>query len=173
MRGVRANPDADRAWMKWDRPSPFGGVTIGYRIVFLPSELAVEPEHRPARPWKGVEFVPGAPEGCVTIATVTLNDPGAHMAVDGAIEQHHGFLPLPDGGRVQLTLHTEPLGEDFCRSLAAGYRESIARATAAGVDLTRGDRLFMVGRGGPDASPFAAEANVHRPEPDPLRLADP
>ena len=55
-----------------------------------------------------MEFVPGAPEGCVTIATVTLNDPGAHMAVDGAIEQHHGFLPLPDVAGPADAAHRAP-----------------------------------------------------------------
>lgn len=170
-RHLRA-PEADRAWMTWDRPEPVGGITMGYRILFLPSELAITPALRPARSWKNVEFVPAASEGCVTLATVTLNEPGHRMAVDGAVDQNHGFLALPTGGEVQLTIHTETFGDAFRKALADAYQEGRDRTEAAGVRVPPGGRMFLVGAGGSDGSPFAAEIDFHRPDLDPPKLEE-
>jgi hypothetical protein len=144
---------------------------MGYRILFLPSELALGPSLRPVKSWQGVEFVPAAGEGDVMVATVTLNEPGARTAVDGALDQHHGFLPLPDGGEMQLTLHSETFGDQFQRALGLAYREALKRSEDAGVEIAEGDRIFLVGHGGSDGSHFAAEVNFHRLDPDPLELA--
>lgn len=165
-------PKADRAWMTWDRPEPVGGITMGYRVLFLPTELAITPALRPAQSWKDVEFVPAASEGCVTVATVTLNEPSHRMEVDGAIDQYHGFLTAPTGGEAQLTLHSEVFGDAFRKALANAYQEGRKRADAAGVGIPPGGRMFLVGAGGSDGSPFAAEVNFHRPDPDPLKLAE-
>ena len=164
--------DSDRTWLKWDRPDPVGGITIAFRILLLPSELAVTPSMRDSRHWKDVEFVPGATVGNVTIATVTLNEPGHDMAIDGEIEQFHGFLPLHNGGKLQLTIHHEALGTDFLNGLAKGFRECRDYAIANTSEIPADGRIFAVGRGGSDNTPFSFEANLHRPADDPLGFDD-
>lgn len=163
-------PGADRAWMTWDRPEAVDGIVMGFRVLFLPSELAVTPALRPPQRWREVEFIPPPPAGCVTIATVTLNEPGRGMAVGGAIDQYHRFLPLPTGGQLQLTLHSEPFGKEFGQHLAAAYSEGRQRIEQARLDVAPTSRMFLVGRGGSDDSPFAVEVNFHRPSSDPLQL---
>jgi len=167
-------PDADRTWATWDRPAPVDGITMGYRILFLASELAVTPDLRSTRLWRSVEFFPGATVGGVTIAAITINEPGRRMAVgmDGRLldEQRYRFLSIPTGGQVQLTVHSEPLGEDFRRSLAAAYTQGRALTAAGGYEPPATGRMFLAGEYG--GSHFAAEVNFHRPDPDSLRLAE-
>jgi hypothetical protein len=40
---------------------------MGYRILFLPSELAITPPLRTSRSWKQVEFIPPAAAGYVPL----------------------------------------------------------------------------------------------------------
>jgi hypothetical protein len=159
----------DRAWMKWNRPEQIGGITMGFRILFLPSELSLLPTDRPARRWREVEWVPAAPLGSVTVATVTLNSGVQEMIVEG-VGQYHGFLPLAGGGRLQLTLHQEVLGEGFRAGISNAFRYARAFAEAIGVTVPTTGRTFLVGRGGSDNSPFATEVAFHRPSEDALRL---
>jgi hypothetical protein len=49
------------------------------------------------------------------------------MLVDGVADQAAGFLDMPDGKRLQLTLQTEVLGDDFRRAIAAGFQHSLAQ----------------------------------------------
>jgi len=105
--------------------------------------------------------------GYITVATVSINDPGIDMRVDGAGDQAAGFLDMPDGKRLQLTVHTEVLGDDFRRAIADGYQLMLAQMRAADVPVAEG-RLLVTGSRGD--SRFAVELNTVRPEPDPLRL---
>jgi hypothetical protein len=161
-------PGADRAWDVWDRPDAVGGVTIGYRILFLPSESVVTPALRQSLDWKKVEFLSVPMSGYITVATVSINDPDVQMLVDGAADQAAGFLDMPDGKRLQLTLHTEVLGEDFRCAIAAGFQQGLALMRAAEVVAPSEGRMIITGTRG-DAR-FAVEARVGRPDPDPLRL---
>jgi len=160
----------DRAWDVWDRPPSSGGITVGCRILFLPSEFSVTPELRRTLNWKHVEFLGVPVTGWITVATVSINEPGAEMLVDGAGDQAAGFLPMPTGERLQLTLHTEILGEDFRRSIATGFQRALSQMMVTGTRPPPESRLFITGaRGG---ARFAVEANVTRPDPDPLRLLE-
>ena len=163
----------DRAWMKWERPAEVGGITMGFRILFLPSELAVLPEQRISDKWKAVDWVPAPPAGCVTIATVTLNREGHAFAV-ADVDQWHGFIPLSDGGNVQLTLHTEQFGDGFRKGVSVAFRQAVEKTRAfeeqSGTSVPQTGRIFLVGRGGSDDSPFSTELAYHRPARDPLNL---
>jgi hypothetical protein len=154
--------------MVWDRPKPIGGVTMGYRILFLPSESTLTPELRSALDWKDVEFV-GAPDrDWITLVSVTFNEPGVVMLVDGAADQANAFLSLPEDRRLQITFHTERLGESFRRSLADGFEEVLKQMRGAGLDPPQEGRVFITGMNG--LGHFACEAYVRRPSPDPLGL---
>jgi hypothetical protein len=107
----------------------------------------------------------------VSIATITLNDEGREMAVAGSISQHHGFLPLSSGGRLQVTVHTEGFGQGFAETLAGAYRQGRELGQRSGIEVPPDGRMFLGGRGGVDASPFATEVNFHRPDPDPIGLS--
>ena len=163
-------PGVDRAWDVWSRPTATEGVIIGYRILFLPSEFAVSPTIRQTLDWTRVEFVGAPPAGWITVATVSINDPEVVMLVEGAGDQAASFLDLPNGHRLQLTFHTEILGDDFRRSIARGYQDALRKTLAAGVAAPPQGRLFITGNRGDER--FAVEVNVTRPEPDPLRLSN-
>lgn len=93
-------PDGvDRAWLTWDRPDPVGGAMLGFRILYLHSELALTPDQRPADRWKGTEFFPVSRAGDLTVATVTLNEPGVEIPLGDAVDPHRRFLPRPGGER--------------------------------------------------------------------------
>jgi hypothetical protein len=163
----------NRAWDVWDRPAPMGGITIGYRILFLPSELALTPDLRPERDWRAVEFVPSTQVGAVTVATVTINEPGYEMTVAGPdrvplVDQHHGFIPLSDGRRVQLTFHHETLADEMLGTLRGGYAQARATSETAGAVPGPTGRIFLVGSN--PHGHFATEVNYFRPDPDPLGM---
>lgn len=107
----------------------------------------------------------------MTIATVTLDEPGKKMVLQG-IEQFHDFLPLPDGGRVQLTITTEDLDERFRVGVMIGYRQAVMLAHQQNLTAPATSRFFLVGRGGDGDWPFATEVNLIRPEDDPLRVLE-
>lgn len=160
----------NRAWMVWDRPDPIGGITMGYRIVFFPSESTVTPEMRNSTKWKGVEFVGVPARDWITIVTVTINDPGIEMRVDGAADQAAAFLEMPAGQRLQVTFHTEQLGDDFRLAIVSGYKRVLHEMRDAGLTPPPDGRLFVTGS--TPLGHFASEVNVTRPTPDPLGMVE-
>lgn len=163
----------DRAWEVWDRPSPDRGVIIAYQIEFLPSELAITPAVRESLNWKKVEFLTTPVADLVAVATVSLHESGAPvLQLDHVERQVFSFLDMPDGGRVQITIHTEAFGEDRRQGLATAYRQARGQILAAGYGPPADGRQFLHGRRGDDRVRFAVEVNAARPAPDPLRLLD-
>jgi hypothetical protein len=163
---------SNRAWDVWDRPDPMvPGITMGFVILFFPSELSITPSLRSASSaWaRGeTEIIPTASEPAV--ATVTLNDPGYVLAAARANAQYQRFLPLSSGREVQLLVHTEPLGRDSAevQSLRAPYEEVCRRC--ADLNPPSGARVFLGSRRDSDGHRFATEVNYHRPDDDPLNL---
>jgi hypothetical protein len=74
---------------------------------------------------------------------------------------------------MQLTIHSEVLGEGFGRDLALAHQEWRKRSEVASLNVPDRGRRFLVGPGGIDWSCFAAEVNFHRPHPDLLSLKPP
>jgi len=164
-------PDGtNRAWAVWDRPDAIGGITMGYRILFLPSESTLTPEMRHSMKWGDVEFVGVPARDWITIVTVTINDAGVDMRVDGAKSQAAALLDMPAGQRLQITFHTEQLGDDFRLALIGGYHRAMREMREARLTPPPNGRLFVTGS--TPLGQFAAELNVTRPNPDPLRIIE-
>jgi hypothetical protein len=161
-------PGQDRAWMVWDRPAPEDGVTVGYRLLFFPSESTLTPAMRAGLKWRGVEFVGVPARDWITVVTISINEPGVVMAVDGAGDQAAALLDMPAGRRLQVSFHTEILGSDFRDAVAQGYRTTLQHMSEEGVPVVADGRLFVTGMRGADH--FACELNVTRPSPDPFQL---
>jgi hypothetical protein len=174
--GAKANADVprnqeNRAWMVWDRPAPVEGITLGYRIFFFPSELSILPSDRPSSKWRGVTFIPAAPPNSVTLALVTLNEPGRTFDLLNT-NYYRDFLPLPNGGQLQLTIQALNLDEEFRKSLMIGYRRAIMLGLELGVKVPSTTRIFLTGSSDDGGWPFSTEVNLVRPDPDPLLLLE-
>lgn len=154
--------------MVWDRPAPEDGVTVGYRLLFFPSESTLTPAMRAGLKWRGVEFVGVPARDWITVVTISINEPGVVMAVDGAGDQAAALLDMPAGRRLQVSFHTEILGSDFRDAVAQGYRTTLQHMSEEGVPVVADGRLFVTGMRGADH--FACELNVTRPSPDPFQL---
>ena len=142
---------------------------MGYRVLFFPSELELLPEHRPHSKWRDVQFAPVGAFGTVTVATITLNEGDSTFVFPG-VDQWRDFLPLPEGGRVQLTIHTEDLDERFLQGVMIGYRNAVMSMHEQKVSVPITSRIFLAGNGGDGQWPFATEINLARPAADPLHL---
>jgi len=161
----------NRAWMVWDRPPPVDGITLGFRIFYFSSELSILPADRIPQKWRGVDFVPTGPEGTITLALITLNEPGRTLTVPNE-DQYRNFLPLPDGGQVQLTIHSIELDEDFRRSVMVGYRQAVMMGLDFGITVPPTTKFFLTGTSDEGGWPFATEVNLLRPDPDPLHFLE-
>lgn len=162
---------SNRAWMVWDRPSPVDGITLGYRIFFFPSELSLHQNDRPSTLWRGVDFAPSGLVGTVTLALITLNEPERTLVLPN-VDQYRSFLPLPDGGQVQLSIQTLALDEPFRRSVMIGYRKAVMSGLDLGIKVPPSGRIFLVGKSDVGDWPFATEVSLVRPDPDPLRFLE-
>lgn len=104
-------PEADRAWEVWDEPPPFmPDAVAAFSLIFLTSELAVEPSQRDPRKWEGTTFIEAAPadSGKLTAVTlfITLGDRELRHASEPSFRL--ASLDLIDGRRAQLLAHADP-----------------------------------------------------------------
>lgn len=158
----------DRAWDKWERPASASGVTIGYRLAFVASELAMGPAARRKNNWDKVEFLGGPPAGGLTLVTVTINEPNVEWEVSGGTAR---FLDLPGDGRVQVGIQSGPLTPHFRRDLQISYRRALQISSGISDEMKAYPtaRILLTGED-PSGAHFATEVFYHRPHPDPLEL---
>lgn len=141
---VSAN--GNRAWEVWGEPDQIRpGTVVALRLIFITSELRVAPNQRNGRKWRDTIFVNSRPtKGKLTVATLFLTH--------GNIEQRHEYeptlhlasLPLPNGRRVQVTVHAED-ENTFSKGLAKSGDEAIAQVSAHGVRPPEHGYLYFFG----------------------------
>lgn len=162
-------PDADRAWFKWDRPEDFApGLIPALALDFYTSELPLSDELRKPKVWKDVVMIEPAPDGYYVSAQVLIgNRPDIKLRHPGGLPFiSFGNFGLPTAGWVYLIFSQEVLDRNRRVSLGSSYRMAVeARPEFA----SSTQRILVNGRRA-DGATVVTELNTVRPTPDPLLL---
>ena len=104
-------PGRDRAWDVWREPAEIApGVVPAFHVIFVTSELAVPPEMRSPRLWKGTIYIEAAPPGSgqVVVATIFVTDGDLDLTHESEPTVRLASLPVQGGRRAQLVVHHDP-----------------------------------------------------------------
>ena len=160
-------PGTDRAWEVWDRPAEqVPGITRALDLVFVNSELALEPVDRDHKLWRKNVFLPPAPNGYAGMATVFYTAGPRPVPATGP-DIWVADLALPRGEHAHVVYHTEPdsgAGTELIRREAARYLAEADRAREA---LPETGYLYVLGNR-PDGSRLivGARAPIEGRSPD-------
>jgi len=129
--------DRNRAWRVWDEPpAQLPDTVLAFRLIFLTSELAVNPAQRPAKKWANVIFIEAAPAGSGKMVVASL-----FVTKEDRLVRHQtepslwlASLEMGDGRRAQLVVHGDAEGE-FPQIVDRGVREARSQAERAGIIL--------------------------------------
>lgn len=135
-----------RHWEVWKRPDPhFGRATAAFRLVFLPTELALPESLRPYEKWKDVAFL-YSEEPLLHVLNVWITDDEPALSHESSPTKTLAIYELPDGQAVQVTFHTEPATEEFMQEIATAHEAARGQLAAAPTDVPPGSRLLVFGR---------------------------
>jgi len=150
----------NRAWDVWDEPPPVApGIVTAFRLVFLPSELAVSPEQRRPEDWKNVLYIEGAPYGKLTVLTVFVTDGEPTLSHESEPSFVLASLTMGGGRFLQVVAHFEPEG-NLTELVADGVEAARAKAQSKGLDLPPTTYAYFLGNH-PDGSRFIVGARVY------------
>lgn len=153
----------DRAWEVWDRPSPIiPNAIVAFRLRFFTSELAITQEMRQTKGWtqQPIVFIEAAPNDGEDIVTVWITEGNPQLTYDKGPSVTLASLPLPEGWRVQVTVHGE--NEASAREwLENAVTEATRSVQEWGLKIPPTSRLLLFGHAA-DGGRFVAEANAFR-----------
>ena len=154
----------DPVWERWRRPPEvMPGVTSAFRIYFMFDQLAVGPEFRNTTLWRkrDIVFVEPAPDGHLVVAGLWLTDDDHRLQAAVGPTITLASIPVPvTHEQVQVTVHLQPIDDNFRASFAAAIAQGRNRAAHKGLDIPEGGRMLLYGKA-PDGSRFVTEANFH------------
>jgi hypothetical protein len=154
-------PEQNRAWEVWDKPPPaLPNTTIAFRLVFPTSELAVRPEQRPARQWRGVFYIEAAPPGKLTILTLFVTEGDVVPTHESEPSFCVASLAIGGNRHAQLVAHADPEG-NIPELIERAVVEARGKVEASGQQMPVGGYIYMLGRF-EDGSRYVVGAHANR-----------
>lgn len=101
--------EGQRTWEVWDKPPErLPNTVIAFRLLFATSELAVRPDQRKTKEWRGVVHVEAAPPGKVTVATLFITNGDFDLRHETEPYFTLASLDIGHGRRAQVVMHNDP-----------------------------------------------------------------
>ena len=156
---------ATRHWERWDPPSEFApGARLAFRLIFVHSELAVPEDLRVGRQWDEPLYVEPSPTFDQTVMSIFITVRGAELRSPLGPTIELARVALQDDQELQLTVHGEPVTDEFRAQLWSSHIHARATMPSAMIGTSR---LLLFGRHDNEAR-FVTELNAVRARPDPL-----